>query len=148
MLKRIEDPRARSAEEHSVVQRCSSLETSKNPTGILGSTCVVRDKIYTHRRNARASVKPAMLLGFNAGRCSSFNNATSTSYAHRLSCPPAVLIHRSYATIFPSSRPHQAIKQRPSKHKATQPAKHLAQPHIAQRPVKVRAGLPVRFQGE
>lgn len=46
------------------------------------------------------------------------------------------------------SRPHQAIEQRPGKHKAAQPPKDIAYPHVAQRSVEVFPGLSLSFQGK
>jgi hypothetical protein len=64
MVKRIEDPRAERNGSDSVVQRalCTG-DIEPQPS----STCVVLDKTYTHRLNASASVKPAVLLDFDAG---------------------------------------------------------------------------------
>lgn len=49
-------------------------------------------------------------------------------------------------TISHISRPHQPIKQRPSKHKATQPTKHLTHPHIPQRSIKVLPRRRLRLE--
>jgi hypothetical protein len=54
--------------------------------------------------------------------------------------------HLSFAYVF--SCPDQSIEQGPGKHKSTEPPKHFAQPHVAQRPVKVRARLPICFERE
>jgi len=52
---------------------------------------------------------------------------------------PIVHLYRNIAF----SCSDQAIEQRPSKNESTQPPKHIAQPQITQRPVKVCAGLAI-----
>jgi hypothetical protein len=47
-----------------------------------------------------------------------------------------------------ASRPHKPIEQRPRQHKAAQSSKHIAEPQVSERPVKVCAGFPLGFEGE
>lgn len=47
-----------------------------------------------------------------------------------------------------ASRSHQPVEQGPSKHESTQTAKHVANPEIAQRPVKVFPRLTFGLQCE